>query len=205
MKRTIVISLFTGWMIAFFPPAQVAQAISPGDVVQVGAAFLSHMAVHESGHYIMAHMAGAQEVQLNFFTQKGGNFYLGLSTARGLNRESSLPYKIAGEAAASYHFEVALRSYRVQPTPYNRALLFFSGTDFLWYSLYSLYLTPDRNPNYDPVGISRETGLSREATLGWAAFQTALNAYRVHAGNDTLLPYFALDKTWAEFGVQMRF
>jgi hypothetical protein len=205
MKKAILVFLFVGWAIVLGPPLPVVYATDLGAFFQVGAAFISHMAVHESGHYIMAHMGGAKEVQLNFFTIKGGNFYLGLSTARGLGRESSLPYKIAGEAASSYHFEVALRSYRAYPNTYNRARLFFSGTDFLWYSLYAFYLTPNRNPNYDPVGISQETGLSAEAVLGLAAFQTALNAYRVYSGNDALVPYFALDKRWAEFGVQMRY
>ena len=205
IRGIILMLAFIPWMtIIFFLPS-AGRALEPGDVFQVGAAFLSHMAVHESGHYIMANMGGATDIQLNFFTMKGGNFYLGLSTARGLGHASSLPYKVAGEAASSYHFEVALQSYRTRATPYNRSLLFFSGTDLLWYSLYAFYLSSDRNPNYDPIGISQETGLSPEAIIGLAAFQTALNAYRVYSGDDRMIPYFALDKTFAEFGIQVRF
>jgi len=204
IKRIIRISLAVLSFLAFLFSSSSVKALDLGDVFQVSSAFLTHMVVHESGHYILAHMGGAEDVQLDFFTYRDGNYYLGLSTARGLDQESSLPYKIAGEAAASYDFEVALRSYRVLPTTYNRSLLFFSGTDFLWYSLYAFYLSSDQNPNYDPIGISQETGLSAEAILGIAFVQTALNSYRAYTGNDTFTPYFALDKAWAEFGVRIR-
>lgn len=190
---------------AFIGAPRVVQAANLGDLVQVGAAFITHMAVHESGHYILAHMGGAEDVDLNFLTQKGGNLYLGLSTAKGLDKESSLPYKMAGEAAASYLFEVALGSYRTRPSTFNRSLLFFSASDFLWYSIYAFYIDRSRNPNYDPVGISQETGLSHEAVLGIAVFQTALNTYRIYSSNDSMTPYFALDQRWAEFGLQLRF
>ena len=38
---------------------------------------------------------------------------------------------------SSVGFEVTLESYRHKPTTFNRALMLFLGTDFLWYSLYS--------------------------------------------------------------------
>jgi hypothetical protein len=183
---------------------RVGYALGFLDVFQVGAAFITHTFVHESGHYIVARMAGAKEVQLNFFTQKNGNLYLGLSTAIGLDHASSLSYKAAGEAAGSYLFDVALESYRIHPTTYNRALLFFSNTDFLSYTIYAFYINKSRNPSYDPVGIAKETGLSHEAILGLAFIQTALNAYRVYSGSDDIMPYFDLDSTWVEFGIRFR-
>jgi len=203
-RQVILAATFFLWLVAVLSTPTVVHALDLRDIFQVGAAFVSHVAIHESGHYILAHMGGAKDVQLNFFTLKGGNLYLGLSMARGLDPASSLSYKAAGEAAASYLFDAALESYRTRPTTYNRSLLFFSGTDFLWYTLYAFYLTGDRNPSYDPVGISQETGLSAEAILGIAAIQTTLNSYRIYSGNDGVLPYIDLDQEWVEFGIRFK-
>ena len=192
------------WLMMILSMPTVVHALDFVDVFQVGAAFVTHTFVHESGHYIMGHMGGAEEVHLNFLTQKNGNLYLGLSTAIGLDRASSLSYKAAGEAAASYLFDVALESYRIHPTTYNRALLFFSNTDFLSYTIYAFYIDGSRNPSYDPVGIARETGLSHEAILGVAVLQSALNAYRIYSGSDDILPYIDLDNRWVEFGIRFR-
>ena len=188
-----------------FLPLRPALALVPADLVQLGAAFMTHLSIHETGHYVMGHMGGAQDVQLDFFTQKNNSFFLGLSTAQGIDRDASLSYKMGGEAASSYLFEVALREYRYQPTAYNRALLFFSGTDFLWYSIWSFYVKDENNPAYDPVGISQETGLSPHAIVGAAFLQTALNAYRTTSGSDRLVPYINLDQSQAEMGIQFRF
>jgi hypothetical protein len=204
LERMTRVAVFILWLVAALSTPTTVYALDFGDILQVGAAFVSHVAVHESGHYIMAHMAGAQDVQLNFFTVQGGNVYLGLSTAKGLNPASSLSYKAAGEAAASYLFDAALESYRTRPTTYNRSLLFFSGTDFFWYTLYAFYVSENQNPSYDPVGISHETGLSAEAILGMAALQTTLNAYRIYSGSDSVMPYIDLDKKWVEFGIRFQ-
>jgi len=204
LRPVILAAAFFLWLIVVLSVPTAVYALNLGDIFQVGAAFVSHVFVHESGHYIMAHMAGAKEVQLNFFTMQGGNLYLGLSTAKGLDLASSLSYKAAGEAAGSYLFDAALEGYRTHPTTYNRSLLFFSGTDFFWYTLYAFYLSGKQNPSYDPVGISHETGLSAESILGIAAIQTALNAYRVYSGSDEVMPYIDLDKKWVEFGVRFQ-
>lgn len=204
LRQVILTAAFFVWLVAVLSTPPAIYALDLGDIFLVGTAFVSHVAVHESGHYIMAHMAGAEDVQLNFFTVKGGNLYLGLSTARGLDPASSLSYKAAGEAAGSYLFDAALESYRTYPTTYNRSLLFFSGTDFFWYTLYAFYLTGNQNPSYDPVGISRETGLSAEAILSIATIQTTLNAYRIYSGNDDVMPYIDLDKRWVEFGIRFK-
>ena len=175
------------------------------DLLSIGGAFLSHLGVHESGHYITARMGGAEEVNLEFFSQKPDGFFLGLSTAKGMDPESTLSYKLAGEAASSYLFEISLTQYRYRPTAYNQSLLFFSGTDFLWYSLWSFYIHPTDSPAFDPVGISQETGISKHAIFGVALLQSALNTYRVHSGSDVLLPYILLDQRYAELGVQITF
>ena len=109
-SKTRFLSLGVGFLLGLLLliPPQDAPATGLSDALQIGTAFLVHLGVHESGHYIMASMAGAEDVDLAFFTKRGKNFYLGLSTAKGLDGESRAPYKMAGEATASYHFEIML-------------------------------------------------------------------------------------------------
>ena len=153
----------------------------------------------------MAQQAGAEDARLDFFKHQGNNLFLGLSTVKKIDNASVVPYRVGGEAAASHLFDASLLNYRDHPTTYNKSLLFFSGMDFLWYSFWTLYLQDDQDPSYDPVGISQETGLPAHAILGMAAFQTALNTYRVNSGSDLLVPYFDLDRTRAEMGVRIQF
>ena len=135
----------------------------PGDLVQIPVAFLTNLAIHETGHFIIAEGTDAQDNTLGFFSKKEGSFFLGLSTVRTINEKSKLTYIMGGELATSLSFEMALDRYRSAKTTYNRTLLFFSGTDFLWYSVYAFYLASSRDSRYDPVAISDVTGLSHEA------------------------------------------
>ncbi len=186
-------------------PVKESSALSLSNVIQTGAAFAVHLGVHESGHYLMAHMGGAEDVDLSFFIMKGNNFYLGLSSAKGLDRKSVAPYKFAGEVAVSYHFEIMLKSYRRNPNMYNRAMLFFTNTDFLAYSIYAFYLSPTRNNAYDPVGISQETGLTPETIVAFSALQTLLNTYRIYSGNDTAVPFLSMSQDSVALGLMFRF
>lgn len=188
-----------------FSLAPTAKAMGPWDILQIGGAFLTHMGIHESGHYVMANMAGAEDATLGFFKKQGGDVFLGIATVKKIDRESLLAYRVGGEAASSYLFDVTLDSYRGAPSTYNRALLLFSGIDFLMYSAWTFYVMDTNNPSYDPIGISQEIGISQNAVLGVAVLQTALNVFRVYSGDDTITPYFGVDKIWAEFGVQMKF
>lgn len=199
------LTIITMVSLIFITSPRWVDATELSDLFNIGGAFLTHLGVHESGHYITARMGGADEVNLDFFTQEPNGFFLGLSTAKGIDPESTVSYKLAGEAASSYLFEVALTQYRYRPTSYNQSLLFFSGTDFLWYSLWSFYIHPTDSPAFDPVGISQETGISKHAIMGIALLQSTLNAYRVHSGSDTFLPYIALDQKYAELGIQITF
>ena len=105
---------------------------------------------------------------------------------------------------SSVGFEVALKSYRHKPTTFNRALMLFLDTDFLWYSLYSLYLTPG-HPGQDPVAIHRETGLSKATITSVAAVSTLLNAHRVLSGRDAVVPSFTFDKYSVMFNIKIPF
>lgn len=184
---------------------KAAPAAGLADLLQIGSALMVHVGVHESGHHILARMGGAEEVDLSFLTQQGKTFFLGLSKARGLDKKYTAAYKMAGEVAVSHHFEFMLEKYRRRPTTYNRAMLFFTGGDFLIYSLYAFYLNGSQSPDLDPVGFSQEAGIPPEAVVGMAALQSALNAYRVYSGSDTLAPYLAMDQESVSFGLRWTF
>lgn len=204
MQRKVL--FIVGWalfMVTTFAPRSWAVDLS--DILQGGGAFLTHLMVHETGHHVMAYMGGGQDVHLDFFKKQGGNFFVGAVSATGINQESVLPFRAAGVAASNHLFNLSLSRYRLEPTTYNTALLFFSGTDFLWYSVWSFYIKGSKDPSYDPVGISQETGLSPHAVVGMALVQTAINAYRVYSEDDTIVPYFSLDQEWAKIGVQVTF
>lgn len=190
-------------MIILIAPKSWAMGLS--DFFQAGTAYMTHIVAHETGHNAMAHMAGAEDVRMGFFQQQSGNFFVGVSSVGEIEKKSLLPFRAAGLVASSHTFDLALLSYRAQPTTYNKALLFFSGTDFLWYSVWSFYINESDDPSYDPVGISQGTGLSSEAILSVALVQTALNAFRLYSGDDTYIPYVAVDEERMNMGLRIRF
>lgn len=179
-----------------------ATAAGPNDLVQITAAFLTSLTVHETGHALIADQMGADGISIHFFTHEDNNFALGLTKVRNLDRHSTLPFAMGGEIANSLNFEYALKLYRQKPTVYNRSLLLFSGTDFLWYTVYSFYIT-NGTAHSDPLIIQQETGLSREAILGIALTQSFLNFYRVVSGTDTIIPYFTYDRYSVNFMLRL--
>jgi hypothetical protein len=111
---------------------------------------------------------------------------------------------MGGEFFADLTFEHALQDYRKKPNAYNRYLLLYSGTDFLWYCFYAFYLSND-NPSYDPITISKETGISREMLFSIALAKTLLNAYRIYSGQDKVIPYFTVNKYSASLNIMIPF
>jgi len=166
------------------------------DALQIGAAFLTNLAVHEFGHEVVANNVGAEDSKLNFFKKSGGNFFLGTSTVSNIDQGSILPYAMGGEFFADLTFEHALQGYRNSPNTYNRSLLLISGTDFLWYCFYAFYVSND-NPSYDPITISKETGISKDMLFSVALAKTLANAYRIYSGQDKIVPYFKVDRSSA--------
>lgn len=174
------------------------------DALQIGAAFLTNLAVHEFGHEIVANNVGAEDSQVNFFKKSGGNFFLGTSTVSSIDKASVLPYAMGGEFFADLSFEHALKGYRNSPNSYNKSLLLISGTDFLWYCFYAFYVSND-NPSYDPITISKETGISRDMLFSVALAKTLANAYRIYSGQDKVVPYFKVDRSSASLNFMIPF
>jgi len=166
---------------------------STNDAFKIGAAFLTNLVIHELGHAVVADYVGASKNRLDFFRRENGKFFLGMSYAEDVDDESVLPYTMGGEFAADLTFEHALRGMRKDQDTFYKALVFFSGVDFLWYCLYSYYLTGG-DPSYDPVTLQEETGLSKDVIFSIALAKTMINTYRIFAGEDPVIPYFTLDK-----------
>jgi len=199
--RVLLILVFVLWCMT---PTRV-MGWEPGDLLQISAAFFTNLAVHESGHFIMGEAARAEENRLDFFSNQEGSFFLGLSSVGDIDKRSRLPYILGGPMASLASFEVALNQYRYFPTTFNQSMLFFSGTEFLWYSVYAFYLSPSRDNRHDPVAFSHETGLSPETILVIAMTQSILNGYRVFSGQDWIVPYFTFDLYSTSLLVGIRF
>jgi len=181
-----------------------AYALTFTDVAAIGAAYLTHLSLHEVGHQVVAEDVSADSPRMHFFTRRDGRFYPGLSTYKDIPDESRLPYAAGGDRMAGYTFEFALQSYRNQPNTYNKALLFFTVTDFVVYTLMANYWHPE-NDLYDPNIIREETSLSKEAFLGLVTAKSLLNAYRIVNEDARLFPMIWVDDKSAAFMIGFRF
>ena len=174
------------------------------DIVMLGAAFLTNLAVHEVGHEIVAQHVGATGSRLDFFETRNGKFFLGTSSVEDIDSDSILPYTMGGEFFADLTFEHALQDYRKKPNMYNQSLLLYSGIDFAFYCFYAFYASED-HPEYDPVTISKETGISRDHLFSIVLAKTMINAYRIYSGQDRVIPYFTVDKHSAMLNLDIPF
>lgn len=182
-----------------------ASAAGLKDISLIGLAFLTNLSIHETGHYLIANQAGAEGNNLNFFTRDKNSFFLGLSTVTKIDNKAKPGYHLAGEVASNCTFELALSKYRENNTTYNRALMFFSMTDFLWYTTYAYYVAPYKNGKFDPIGISDSTGIDRSRIFMAALVHTSLNALRVYTGDDRVIPYYMIDRNYIGLGLKLPF
>lgn len=175
------------------------------NLAQVGAALITNFVLHELGHKTLGDSVGATSSNIDFLKKHDGQFLLGISSVEQIDSESMLPYSLAGEVASDLTFEHALMNYRKKPTQFNRSLMIMSGTDFLRYCIYAFYIADDDNSAYDPVAISNASGISRDTIFAVALTKTMINAYRVYSGNDTVVPYFSVNKNTAMLKFKIAF
>lgn len=194
--------------ISFTPRNEAAFAFdltkTAKDVVAIGAAYSTHLFLHELGHQVVADDVGAESHEMNFLTRRNNKFYFGLSTYQNIPVESKLPYAVGGERMAGLTFEFALQSYRQKPTIYNKALMLISGVDFLAYTLVSNYASPEDDV-YDPNLIRTETGISKGMLLSLVAAKSLLNAYRVWDEKAHFIPLVWTDKKSAGLAIRFEF
>jgi hypothetical protein len=176
-RLVVAVGGFIVWLL-LVRPAQPAFGFQLNEVISVGAAYTTQLVLHEMGHQVVAQDTGAVGSRMHFLSNKGGQFYLGVSTYDNIPSKSRLPYALGGERMSGFTFDIALKSYRENPTTYNKALLFFSGADFLAYTLLANYLHPNASM-HDPNLVREETGCSKEVLLSLVLSKTLLNAYRV--------------------------
>jgi hypothetical protein len=184
--------------------AKNSPAFEFNDAVAIGAAYMTHLGMHEVGHQVVAEDVGADTPRMKFFTRTNGKIYPGLSTYKNIPEKSKLPYAVGGERMAGYTFEYALASYHHQPTTYNKALIFFGCADFLLYTLLGNYVHPE-DDMYDPNLIRAESGMSKEMLLALVAAKSMLNTYRVFNQDTKVFPVIAVTKEAAGLMLGFRF
>jgi hypothetical protein len=170
----------------------------------VGAAYVTNLYLHELGHQVVANEVGADSPKIAFFTRNNGKFFAGLATYKSIPEESKLPYALGGERMEGFTFEYALECYHHNPTTFNKALMFFSATDFLANTLVANYVFPDHKM-CDQNVIRSETGCSKEFLLSLALAKSLLNAYRVMNPDATFIPLISLDKYSAVLELRFEF
>jgi len=198
MGIAFVLSLF------LMRPTPGALGFDFTDVAAVGAAYMTHLSLHELGHQVVAEHVAADSPRMHFFTRKNGRFYPGLSTYKNIPKESKLPYSAGGDRMAGFTFEYALESYHNQPTTFNKALLFFSCADFFVYTLLGNYVHPE-NDMYDPNLVRQETGLSKGAILTLVTAKSVMNTHRIMNPDATFFPMIWVDKKSAGFIIGFKF
>src|SRR4030065_799958 len=174
------------------------------DIIHVGTAFATNLTVHEYGHAIVGSSVGAEGISVSFLSKRKNNLFLGYTSTSKIDDNAYPSFALGGEIGVNMSFEYALHRFRKEPTTYNKALMFFSGTDFLWYSVYAYYFNED-NQDSDPNILHRETGISKDAILAAAVTQSVLNSYRVFSGRDTVTPYMTFNKDSIGFHVKVSF
>jgi len=174
------------------------------DISAIGAAYMTHLSLHEIGHQVVAEKVGADSPKMSFFIKKDGRLYPGLSTYKDIPKESKLPYAAGGDRMAGFTFKYALESYHRYPTTYNKALMFFSCVDFFVYTLLANYVRPE-NDMYDPNLIREETGISKGVLLSLITAKTLINTYRVFNESATVTPMIMVDRKSASLIFCFRF
>jgi hypothetical protein len=203
VRHTMIVLGLLVWLFSI-SNVRTGCAFKLEDVAAIGAAYMTHLSLHELGHQVVAEEVAADSPRMHFFTNKNGKFYPGLSTYQNIPKESKLPYAVGGDRMAGYTFEFALQSYRMQPTTYNKALLFFTCTDFFAYTLLANYVYPE-NDMYDPNLIREEAGLSKGALLSLVTAKSVMNTYRVINPDATFFPMIWVDKKSAAFLIGFNF
>ena len=82
--------------------------------------------------------------------------------------------------------------------PYNPKSLYQPIPSYAFYA-------SDDHPEFDPVTIAAETGLSRDHLFSIVLAKTMLNAYRIYSGEDRVIPYFTVDKHSAMLNLDIPF
>jgi hypothetical protein len=78
-RIVVAVEGFIVWLL-LARTVQPSFAFQLNEVLSVGAAYTTHLVLHEMGHQIVAQDAGATGSRMHFLSNKRGQFYLGVST-----------------------------------------------------------------------------------------------------------------------------
>ena len=67
------------------------------------------------------------------------------------------------------------------------------------------FLLSDGHDHLDPIAVTKYSGASIETLISVAVVKTVLNAYRIHSGNDTVVPYLMVDNESATLMLRVVF
>ncbi len=164
--------------------------------LDIGTAYVTHLFVHEMGHVVVADAYGAKKVQVRIRTD---DFPFVLTSYKGLEKKSVLPFAAAGEFSGVFLFEAALKAYRDKPNTYNKSLLFFGTINPILYSLMP------RTEFSDYSIIAEETNTNIEIITGAVILKSMINLYRVHNKDFNVVPYVELQDDSAALMFLWRF
>ncbi|MFQ5560592.1 MAG: hypothetical protein ACE5FU_08420 [Nitrospinota bacterium] len=189
VKKILEATLFMSALFLTPPAGAFEYKTGASNALQVGAAVYIQGMMHELGHNVIAYQLEATSSKMEFFTNKNGNFFLGLNTASGIKEDSWVSYRMGGFVFSNITFEIALSSYRKNPTLFSKTLAIMSATDFFRYSAFAFGLGHDDVEEYDPAYVSKKSGFSKEALLLGSLTQALVNVYRLYSENDAVIPF----------------
>jgi len=163
-------------LIAILPLSSHANWLE--DSVDIALAYGTHIAVHESGHYVYARYHNMNP-HIKFF--KDG--YTGQVVCDNVSENRQFGLGISGELASSALFEIALNSYKNNKTIYNKSLIYITNYYFLLYTSYS-FLFDDKNKANDPVRVRKALNISEIELFSIVLFDTWFNHKRIHGDSN---------------------
>ena len=117
MQKTffiVVVPILIVWLF-FVPDNERAYAFDFTDIGAIGAAYMTHLSLHEIGHQIVAEESGADSPKMSFFTKKDGRLYPGLSTYKDIPKESKCPMQRVVIGWQALHLNMARILKRIMP------------------------------------------------------------------------------------------
>ena len=144
---------------------------------QITLAYGTNLLVHESGHYLYAKYYD-MDPSWQFISKHDGEIFIGYTTVNDIPDARQLGFGAAGEIASSTLFELALNSYRKEPTTYNKSLIYITNYYFLIYTIYAFSFHDDNIGN-DPVRIRKALNINELEFLSLIVLKVLFNQKRI--------------------------
>jgi len=147
------------------------------DLGSIGLAYGTHILTHELGHYAYAEYYDMNP-DIKFFHKENNNLHVGYVSVDNIPKERQFGFGASGDMASSVLFEIALDSYHIKPTTYNKSLIYITNYYFLLYTIYS-FSFDDNNLSHDPVRMEKYSDISKLELLSLVLLKTWINQNRI--------------------------